>query len=47
MVEPLREVDAIEQVAQPAVGVRHDHEAQPAAAQRGERRGDVRLDVLP
>jgi len=47
MVEPLGQVDAIEQVTQPAIGVRDDHEAQPAVAQRGQRRGDIRLDVLP
>ena len=32
---------------QPAIGIRYDHQAQPAVAQRGQRRGDVRLDVLP
>jgi len=47
VIEPLREIEAIEQVLQPSVRVRHHHQSQPAVFERGERRRDVGLDVLP
>ena len=47
MIEPLREIEAIEKVLQPSVRVRHHHQSQAAVFERGQRRCDVGLDVLP
>jgi len=47
VVEPLREVDAIEQVPQAPIGVRHHDELQAAALQRREGRNDIWLHVFP
>ena len=46
-VEPAREVEPIEQVTQPPVGVGHHDQAQPALAKRGQRRNHIGLDMFP
>ena len=46
-IDVLDQSDALEQVAQSAVGVRNDHEPVPARAQRGERRTHLVRDRLP
>jgi len=47
VIEPLREIKAIEQMPQPPVRVRHHHQSQPAIFEGRQGRGDVGLDVLP
>jgi len=47
VIEPLGEIEAIEEVLQAPVGVRDDDELQAAAFQRRERRRHIGFDVLP
>jgi len=47
VIEPFREIEAIEQVLQASVRVRHHDQLQAAVAQCRERRRHIRLDVLP
>jgi len=47
VVEPLGEIDAIEQVLETPVRVRDDDQPQAAVLQRGQGRQHIGLDVLP
>jgi len=47
VVEPLGEIDAIEQVLEAAVGVRHHNQPQAAFLERGKGWEHLGLDVLP
>jgi len=47
VVEPLGEIDAVEQVLEAAVRVRHHDQPQAAVLHRGKGGQDIGLDVLP